>query len=89
MAYATFQVHKNLYWVRPAEPKSVTQLNTITCPTLIILSEKDNPIIECCADQLENAIPGTERVNIAGVAHMPNMERPNEVNRVIADFIKR
>ncbi len=41
------------------------------------------------ADSLAAKIPGARKVLIEGASHHPNMERPDEFNRVILDFLSR
>jgi pimeloyl-ACP methyl ester carboxylesterase len=40
------------------------------------------------ADQLEREIADAKRVTIPGTHHMPNMEKPEEFNRIVLDFLK-
>jgi hypothetical protein len=39
------------------------------------------------ADVLAAGIPGAERVVLDGTAHLPSMERPVELNRVVLEFL--
>ena len=41
------------------------------------------------ADALAAGIPGVERALLGGTAHLPNMERPEEFNRVVLDFLAK
>ena len=34
-------------------------------------------------------IQGAERATIAGAAHLPNLERPEEFDRIVLDFLSR
>jgi len=40
------------------------------------------------ADQLERNIAAVKRVTIPGTHHMPNMEKPEEFNHIVLDFLK-
>jgi pimeloyl-ACP methyl ester carboxylesterase len=39
-------------------------------------------------DTLATKIPGAQKAVMHGVAHLPNMERPAEFNRLVLDFLK-
>jgi pimeloyl-ACP methyl ester carboxylesterase len=47
------------------------------------------PDIHEIADLVLAANPNAERVEIDGVAHMVNLERPEEFNRVVLGFFGR
>jgi len=48
-------------------------------PALIVVGEEDAP------ETIE--IAGAKKVVLAGTAHHPNMEKPEEFNRVVLDFL--
>ena len=39
------------------------------------------------AAALAGGIPGAGRVVLAGTAHLPSLERPAELNRVVLEFL--
>ena len=39
------------------------------------------------ADTLVKDIPGAQKAIIPGTAHHPNMEEPEEFNRIVLDFL--
>jgi 3-oxoadipate enol-lactonase len=39
------------------------------------------------ADKLESEIPGARRETIHGAAHVPSMERPEEFDRIVLEFL--
>ena len=71
------------------EPPAVGRLGEIKAPVLVIEGELDCEDIHLIDRLIERRIPGTRRVVVPGVAHMPNMERPEEVNRLLLDFLKK
>jgi pimeloyl-ACP methyl ester carboxylesterase len=71
----------------PLDPPGYTRLAEIRVPTLIVVGAGDLPDILDQADLLERTIPVTRKVVLPEVAHVPNMERPAEINRVIIDFL--
>jgi len=72
----------------PLDPPAAQRLDQIKAPTLIIAGELDNPEILRAADVMAGAIPGAQKAIIPGSAHLPNMERPAEFNRVVMDFLR-
>ncbi len=76
--------------VQPVEmnPPAAGRLSEIHVPTLIIVGELDDPMIIKVADALEQNIAGAKRVVIPGAAHHPNVERPQEFNRAVIEFLE-
>ena len=63
------------------------RLGEISVPTLILVGELDRPEMREIAERLEAEIPDARRETIAGTAHVPNMERPEEFDRLVLDFL--
>ena len=64
------------------------RLAEISVPTLILVGELDRPEMHQIADRLEAEIPNTRLETIAGTAHVPNMERPEEFDRLVLGFLE-
>ena len=47
------------------------------------------PEIHDITRKMEQAVPGLERVDIPDAAHMVNMEKPEEFNKAVLDFLDR
>ena len=71
------------------EPPAYERLTEIHVPTLIMLGAEDDPRLFKDADKLERDIVGARRVTIAETHHMPNMEKPEEFNAIVLDFLDR
>ena len=69
------------------EPPAIDRLAEVNVPTLIVVGDEDTPEILEIADRLEQGIVGAKKVVIPGTAHHPNMEKPEEFNRVVLDFL--
>ncbi len=69
------------------KPPAVGRLNEIQAPVLLIEGELDCEDIHRITRLIEHRIGGARRVVIPGVAHMPNLERPDEVNRLLVEFL--
>ncbi len=69
------------------DPPAVGRLGEIHAPTLVIVGDGDVPDVIETADALEQGIAGARKVVFPDVAHMVNMERSAEFNRVALDFL--
>ncbi len=71
----------------PLDPPAIGRLGEIHVPTLVIVGDGDQPdVIESCA-LIALQVPGAREVIMPGLAHVPNMERPAEFNRIVLDFL--
>ncbi|HEY0372107.1 MAG TPA: alpha/beta fold hydrolase [Thermoanaerobaculia bacterium] len=64
-------------------PDSSALLPTITVPTLVIAGEEDPIMPMKDAEAMAAAIPNARLVKIAGAAHIPNVEKADEVNTAV------
>jgi pimeloyl-ACP methyl ester carboxylesterase len=71
----------------PLEPPAINRLAEVKVPTLIVVGDEDAPHILEVADILEQGIASAKKVIIPGTAHHLNMEKPEEFNRVVLDFL--
>lgn len=69
------------------DPPASQRLDGIRIPTLIVTGDEDLEDIHRIADRLTHEIPGATRATIADAAHLPNLERPEEFNRIVLDFL--
>ena len=70
------------------DPPASERLADIHVPTLVIVGADDHFQLHKNADKLEQDIPNVQRVTIAETHHMPNMEKPQEFNRIVLDFLQ-
>lgn len=73
--------------LNPLSPPAVGRLAEINVPVLIIAGSLDNPEILRAADLLENKIKKAKKVIMPDCAHVPNMEKPEEFNRTVLNFL--
>ncbi len=73
---------------RSLEPKAIERIADIQVPTLILTAEYDIPACLEIADLLDESVPGSRKVVIAGTGHLMHMEKPDEFNRHLVDFLK-
>ena len=60
----------------------------VRAPTLVLVGDEDVPDIVAISELLEREIPGARRVVMRGVAHVPSLERPDEFDRLVLDFLR-
>jgi pimeloyl-ACP methyl ester carboxylesterase len=68
-------------------PPAVERLAEIKIPTLVLAGSLDHPEVLRAADLLANSIEGAKKIILPDCAHLPNMEKPAEFNRIILDFL--
>ncbi|HEY0386284.1 MAG TPA: alpha/beta hydrolase, partial [Pyrinomonadaceae bacterium] len=76
-----------IVWTWPSVP-TIERLHTITQPTLVIVGDRDFSNILGIADTLVQKIPGASKNVMSGVSHHLNMEKPDEFNRLVLDFLR-
>ncbi|HEV8573578.1 MAG TPA: alpha/beta fold hydrolase [Dehalococcoidia bacterium] len=69
------------------EPLAVGRLDEIDVLALVIVGDKDQPDIIASSGLLAERIQGARLEVIRDTAHVPNMERPEEFNRVVLQFL--
>jgi 3-oxoadipate enol-lactonase len=74
---------------RRPEPAAVGRLGEISAPTLVLVGDRDAEDVIRIADLLAAEIPGAIKRVIADAAHAPSLERPEEFNRLVLDFLAR
>jgi 3-oxoadipate enol-lactonase len=86
----SLRVHKMEGWpLLQNHPPAIERLATVQAPVLVIDGDKDLPYITAASQYLERHIPGARRIVMKGVAHMLNMEKPAELNKLVMDFLKQ
>jgi len=85
---ATLEQHLNDHPVKLKDtPPQAFEVNRILAPALIIWAELDVPIIKSEAEYLHEKIKGSELHEMHGIAHMVNIEKPDEFNRLLLQFL--
>jgi len=73
---------------RTMSPPAIDRLAELNVPMLVAVGELDMPDIHEIAELLLAADPNASKVVVDGVAHMVNMERPDEFNRVVLEYLE-
>jgi pimeloyl-ACP methyl ester carboxylesterase len=71
------------------DPPASERFGEVKVPTLVVTGDEDVADIHRIADRLAVGIPGAERATIAGAAHLPNLERPDEFDRIVLGFLAK
>lgn len=63
------------------------RLGELNLPVLVIVGEHDTPYTLAAADVMAAQIRGAQKVTIADAAHLPNMEHPEEFQKIVKNFL--
>jgi pimeloyl-ACP methyl ester carboxylesterase len=89
MALATIESWNPDSVVKELDPPAFGRLGEIQARTLVVVGALDMPGILEIAAAVEKEVEGAEVVTVDGAAHMVNMEKPQEFNRIVLDFLAR
>jgi 3-oxoadipate enol-lactonase len=70
------------------EPGATERLDELGLPTLVVVGTEDLADIRAMCEQVAAAIPGARLETIEGAGHLPSIERPAELNRLLLDFLR-
>jgi pimeloyl-ACP methyl ester carboxylesterase len=71
------------------DPPAAQLLGRITAPTLAIVGEHDLADFHSIAGYVAEHAPNARKVVVPGAGHMANMEAPEQVNRLILEFLTK
>jgi pimeloyl-ACP methyl ester carboxylesterase len=70
------------------EPKFTALLDSIKTPTLVVTSDNDHLIPKELSDLIAARVAGAKLVVMPGAGHIPFMEQPEEVVRIVLEFLE-
>ena len=70
------------------QPSAESRLGEVAVPTLVVVGSEDVDDIASMAARLAGDIPGARLETIEGAGHLPSLERPGELNRLLLDFLR-
>jgi pimeloyl-ACP methyl ester carboxylesterase len=73
---------------QPLTPPARERLGRIRIPTLVVIGDRDAASVRTFADSTARMIPGADRVVLEGTDHLPQMEQPEEFNRILREFLQ-
>ena len=63
-------------------------MRDLDLPTLVVVGDADLPELRELAAALAAELPDARLETIAGAGHLPSLERPAELNRLLLDFLQ-
>jgi pimeloyl-ACP methyl ester carboxylesterase len=69
------------------DPPAAERLSEISAPTLVVIGDEDVAPIFDATELLMEKVRGARKVIIHNAAHLPNLEHPEQFNRVVLDFL--
>jgi pimeloyl-ACP methyl ester carboxylesterase len=69
------------------DPPAIGRLNEVTAPTLVVIGDEDVPSVFDNVELIMDSIKGARKAVIHDAAHLPNLEHPEEFNRIVLDFL--
>ncbi len=70
------------------DPPLGGRLDEIRCPSLVLVGEHDVADMRGIAAHLADSIDGARLVTVANTAHLPSLERADEVNTLLLAFLE-
>ena len=77
----------NPFLERELKPPAAGRLAEIRAPTLVLVGSRDVADIQRIGDLVAEQVPGARKETVEGAAHIVNMEKPEEFNRLLLDFL--
>lgn len=71
------------------DPLAFHRLADVTVPTLVVVGEADADVVREGCRATAAAIPGAQLIELAGTAHLPNLEVPEAFNAALEAFLAR
>ena len=71
-----------------AKSPAFDRLAELGIPVLVIVGDRDTPYILAAADYMVERLSSARKVTIADAAHMPNMDHPEQFQKVVKEFLK-
>ena len=69
------------------QPSAADRLEELGVPTLVVVGTEDVGDIRAMAEHLASRIRAARLARIEGAGHLPSLERPDELNRLLLDFL--
>jgi pimeloyl-ACP methyl ester carboxylesterase len=79
---------KDTGYMVEADPPAVGRLAEIQAPTLVVVGDLDMPGILDIAGRIDSEVKDSKKTVIKGAAHTVNMEKPEEFNKAVLEFLE-
>jgi 3-oxoadipate enol-lactonase len=73
----------------PEGPPATRRLGEIEAPTFVVAGERDDAGAREIAERIAREVPGARKAVVPGASRFVNLERPEEFNRLVLDFLCR
>lgn len=80
---AAYRIGAEAVWLADQRGRAAA----IDCPTLVLCGTEDKVTPPALSRELAELVPGARYEEIAGAGHLSNLEKPDEFNRLVAEFI--
>ncbi len=88
--YAFLSSARNIYLEPPfGDGGFYPRLSTLTVPALFVWADQDNLVPAAFTRHVRTWLPDAEQVTISACGHVPQVERPEETNKLLMDFFAR
>jgi len=85
---STYQAENEEGLPQPLEPRAADRLGELTVPVLVMIGTLDEARSRATAAHLVASVSDGRSVEVAGVAHMIQLEAPERVSEELRDFIQ-
>ena len=72
----------------PLVPDLADRVGDVQAPTLILTGDEDRDDMQALANKLAEKIPDAQRTSIPRAAHIPSLERPDEFDKIVLEFLR-
>lgn len=72
-----------------ADPPALRLLPAVRTPTLIVAGENVNPDLRIIMAMLQRGVRNARHVTIPQTGHLANLERPQEFNRIVLEWLSK
>jgi pimeloyl-ACP methyl ester carboxylesterase len=69
------------------QPPAEARLGEIGVPALVVVGSEDLDDVHAMSGRIAAELPAARLVTIEGAGHLPSLERPDEFNRLLLDFL--
>ena len=69
------------------QPSAERRLGELDLPTLVVVGAEDLPDLRTICARLAAEIPRARLEVVEGAGHLPSLERPDELNRLLLEFL--
>lgn len=63
------------------------KIGTLSCPVLVVVGDADLVEVRQTADVIISRVPGATKRTIPDATHMPNLEKPEAFDTILADWL--